>query len=150
MPATPNPMPTATPLPTEWRTLAPGLDYRALIEGDDLLSQLTIVRIDPALYEFRVAYRPGEALRLQAWRAELPEALILINANFFDTANQALGLLVADGVTYGQSYTRRGGLFSIRDGVPRIQSNVRERYQGEPLDQAVQAFPMLIENGAQT
>jgi exopolysaccharide biosynthesis protein len=113
------------------------------------MAQMIVVRIDPALYAFRAHYRPDAPLLVREWADALPEAVALINANFFDPQQQVLGLLVADGVVYGTPYTTRGGLFAIQDGLPRIRSNLTEPYQpGEALEQAVQAFPMLIEDGA--
>lgn len=77
----------------------------------------------------------------------LPDAVAFVNANYFDPDDIALGLLVADGTVYGQSYTDRGGTFLVENGQPRIRANLREPYQGEALEQAVQAFPMLVLDG---
>ena len=55
--------------------------------------------------------------------------------------------LVADGQVFGQSYYDRGGTFLVQNGQPRVRSNLTEPYTGEALEQAVQAFPMLVNNG---
>jgi uncharacterized protein YigE (DUF2233 family) len=157
--ATPS-VPTATLAPTlaptpaastsqngVWETVAPGLERRVDVPEGNGLGQIITLRIDPALYSFRAHYRPGEPLNLLQWRDELPDALALINANFFTPENTVLGLLVADGQVYGAPYTNRGGIFAIENGVPRIRSSITEPYAGEMLEQAVQAFPMLIEEG---
>jgi len=148
--------PTATAPPpvraatdAQWENIAPGLEQRVYIPGENELAQMIAVRIDPALYRFQVHYRPGEPLSLRQWQDELPAAEIIVNANFFDPQHNILGLLISDGVRHGSTYTRRGGTFGILDGVPRITSNIQQPYQGEPYEQAVQAFPMLVYQGEQ-
>jgi uncharacterized protein YigE (DUF2233 family) len=151
---TSTPEPTLTPTPADsapqvgaWETISPGLERRVDVPEGNGLGQIVTLRIDPTLYSFRAHYRPGEPLNLIEWRDELSEAVALINANFFTPENTVLGLLVTDGQVYGTPYTNRGGMFAVQNGVPRIRSNVAEPYVGEALEQAVQAFPMLIEDG---
>ncbi len=141
------PPPTSTP-DTGWQTIAPGLERRNY-DPDPLnpVTRMVALRIDPALYSFRAHYQPGQAYSTTEWAVALPQAAAFVNANFFDQADVALGLLVSDGVVYGQSYTDRGGTFLVHNGQPRIRANLREPYQGEPLEQAVQAFPMLVLDG---
>jgi uncharacterized protein YigE (DUF2233 family) len=153
-PLQPTPTPSPTTIPAEiaemtdgWRVIAPGLEQRAYIPQDEALLTMTALRIDPAQYTFRVHYRPGEALTLRDWQAQLPDAAAIINANFFDVNHAILGMLVSDGVTYGRSYGDRGGMFSVANGSLRIQSLIAEPYAGETLEQAVQAFPMLVYQG---
>lgn len=141
-----QPMPNSA---AEWTELDSGLSVRIYEPYEQTLAQFTAVRIDPAHYNFRVHYRPGEALTLDEWRQVLPDADIIINANFFDHNLRTLGLLVTDGASHGQSYWDRGGTFAIENGLPRIWSNIHAPYQGQPLDQAVQAFPMLVRDGVQ-
>lgn len=150
-----TPLPTVTPVPTladpaVWQALAPGLDVRSYQPPDNPMGQLRVVRIDPNRYEFRAHYRPDAPLYLAGWRDELPGAVAFINANFFSPDNTILGLLVADGAVFGQSYRDRGGTFLVQNGQPRIRSNIAEPYAGEPIEQAVQAFPMLVLNGQAT
>lgn len=128
-----------------WDPIAPGLDRRTY--GDNPLSQLVVLRFDPAIYVFRVHYQPGNLLNTQRWSEQLNGAVAFVNANFFDVENRITGLLVADGVVSGAAYTDRGGMFVVQNGVPRVRSNTREPYAGEMLEQAVQAFPMLVLDG---
>ncbi len=149
-PNTPTPVPTATPPSTAngWEALTPGLERRTYSPGGDYpFTQLTALRIDPAYYSFRVHYRPGDPLTLSQWREQLPSAAAFVNANFFDAQGQILGMLVADGAVYGQSFTDRGGMFQVQNGAPRIRSLIAEPYMAETLEQAAQAFPMLVLNG---
>ena len=130
-----------------WEVIAPGLEWRTYIPEDIPFGDLVAVRVDPAQYQFRAHYREGVPLSLQGWRDELVNASVIINANFFDPENRVLGLLVSDGVRYGASYTDRGGWFGIQNDQVFVRSNTTQPYQGEVLEQAVQAFPMLVLDG---
>ncbi|MCA9903674.1 MAG: phosphodiester glycosidase family protein [Anaerolineae bacterium] len=141
------PMPTDIPA-NAWETLAPGLERRAYTPPNSNFGALIAVRIDPNLYSLRAHYQPGVTLTLDEWRAALPGAAIIVNANFFDLQSNALGLVVTDGVAYGQAFSDRGALVQVQNGMPRVRSTILEPYLGEPLEQAVQAFPMLVMEGA--
>jgi hypothetical protein len=131
-----------------WELLAPGLERRILRPGVAYpLTQLVVLRFDPQQYSFSAHYRPGAPLSLNGWRDALPGALAFVNANYFDPQHRALGLVVADGVAYGQPYQKFGGMLQVLNGIVRVRSTMLEPYDGEPLDQAVQAFPMLIVDG---
>jgi hypothetical protein len=151
--STTTPVSINTPVPAtekadDWEVLAPGLERRTIQPlAESRLADMVALRIDPARFTFRAHYQPADPLTLPEWRLMLPEAIAFVNTNFFDPQNQILGLLVSDGQVYGQSYTDRGGMFSVREGSVRIQSLIEEPYQGETLEQAVQAFPMLVLNG---
>lgn len=141
---------TATPVPTTdtWDVLAPGLERRFYQPGGDYpLTQFIALRIDPALYSFRAHYQPGNPQSVANWQAALPQAVAFINANFFDRQNNALGLVVTDGIPYGQAYVGMGGMLQVQNGGVRVRSTILEPYAGEALEQAVQAFPMLMTNG---
>lgn len=144
---TPTPIPSPQP---GWESIAPGVERRTYTPENNLFGQLIVLRIDPALYTFRAHYKPGEARTLSEWQAQIPDAIAFVNTNFFDANHHVLGLLVVDGVVYGASYQDRGGTFLVQNDVPRVRSNRAEPYTGEPLEQAVQAFPMLVQNGTTT
>ncbi|MBK8028901.1 MAG: phosphodiester glycosidase family protein [Chloroflexi bacterium] len=151
-PPTATTPPTAAPIPTldtsGWEVLANGLERRLITVTANTFSTLTAraAHRSGALYVAR-ALSPGEPLTLGTWREVLPGAVAFVNANFFDTAQQALGLVVSDGVAYGQSFTDRGGMLQVQNGVPRVRSILQEPYYGEALEQAVQGFPVLVANG---
>ena len=131
-----------------WETLAPGMERRFYSPGGEYgLTQFVALRIDPLQYTFSAHYRPGAPLSLTGWRDALPGAVAFVNANYFDPENHALGLVVADGVPYGHAYQQFGGMLQVQSGIVRVRSTLLEPYVGEALDQAVQAFPMLITAG---
>jgi hypothetical protein len=117
--------------------------------GDSFLTQILVLRIDPSLYTFRVHYRPGQPVNVRGWRDTLPEAVAFVNANFFDTDDNVLGLLVADGTVFGTPFNGYGGMFQVQNGQPRVRSNSLEPYSGEALEQVAQGFPVLMANGVQ-
>ena len=141
--------PLATPSESGWQLLTAGLEQRVYIPNGNELMQMLVLRIDPAHYIFRVHYRPGEALGLQEWRNLMPDAIVIVNTNFFDAQHNIQGLLISDGVAYGTSYRNRGGTFAGQEGRVEVRSNRLNPYQGETWEQAVQAFPMLVLNGVQ-
>ena len=148
LPTAQPPTATATTVVEGWQLLQPGLEQRRY-ELDN--AEFLAVRVDPNLFTFRAHYRAGDALRLNTWADELPSAHIIINANFFDPQNETLGLLISDGQAFGSAYRDRGGMFYVQNGIPRIRSNTAEPYYGgEVIEQAVQAFPMLVLDGVQT
>jgi uncharacterized protein YigE (DUF2233 family) len=151
--SSPNPTPTLTPptpTPPEstWQMLAPGLERRIYEPDSRSLSALLVLRVDPTQYTFRAVYRPGQPQTLFQWQNELPDAVVLINANFFTPEFRILGLLVSDSVTYGQAYDSYGGTFYVADDVPHVRSNVSVP-GSETFQQAVQGFPMLVSDGQQ-
>lgn len=131
----------------EWETLAVGLERRTYTPDNNSFGEIVAVRIDPAYYTFRAHYQAGDPLSLVSWQDNLAGAVAIINANFFDPNYDVLGVLVADSVTYGVPYTDRGGWFSVQSGQVSVRSNTIEPYQGEPVEQMVQAFPMLVLDG---
>jgi len=133
-----------TPPASEWDVLADGLEQDLIREGAVFYQT---VRINPEHYTFRAHYRPGEALTIEEWKTVLPDAEVIINANFFTEGNFIVGMLIKDGVAYGSSYTDRGGTFFVDDDAIGIRSNIAQPYQGEAFNQAIQAFPMLVMDG---
>ena len=133
-----------------WHTIASGLDWREVSPKNDGLGQLKILRIDPKKYSFRAVYSPGEPLSLAQWRAREPNAIAIVNANFFDPAHFALGLVISDRLAYGSAYLERGGTFLVKNGKPAVRGNraMPDRVE-EAAVQAVQGFPILVENGKQ-
>ncbi len=145
------PTPAATTAAgSAWQAVAPGLEWRTLVPNDDELAQLKALRIDPAQYRFRALYRPGQALSLSEWRSLEPEAGVIVNANFFDPDYRALGLVISDGAVYGSPYRDRGGSLIVRgDDISILSFRSGSPQQIQGIDQAIQGFPMLVENGAQ-
>jgi exopolysaccharide biosynthesis protein len=150
---TPLPIPSVAPtvdIDTDgWETIAAGFEKRTYIPDDKELAQMLVYRIDPTQYRFRAIYRAGDPLSITEWTQVEPDAFAIINANFYDPQNNVLGLLVSDSVSYGQSYTDRGGTFFVQNGIANLQTFRNPSFQIGALEQAIQAFPVLVENGQQ-
>ena len=144
-------LPAATTTPvSKWETIAGGLEWRTLRPDGGDSSQLVALRIDPRHYRFRAIYQAGAPKSLAGWLELEPNASIIINANFYDQANRALGAVVSDGRLSGSAYQSRGGTFLVRNGAPSV---IGFRAGPPPIDttvdQAIQGFPLLVFNGEQ-
>ncbi len=144
--------PTVTPVPqdTGWRMITPGLEYRELrVTVDERSDRLRLARVDPAQARVRVVYNPDSPRRVSEWLVAT-QAQLAINGNYFDPQNQALGLIIADGVRAGVNYDGFGGMLAIGENTVKVRSNVIEPYrQDEALAYALQNFPMLVLPGGQ-
>lgn len=130
-----------------WKGVAPGMQRRDLSLKAYKDGVMHLVRLDPALVTFRVLYDPGAPHFLSGWLERAPGAALIVNGAFFDEQDRALGLVVSDGQAFGQTFSGYGGMFQVSPGGVRVRSLVNEPYQGEPLLQALQAFPLLIDPG---
>jgi hypothetical protein len=135
-------------LSDSWQSAAPGMDVRQLVPNGDVFKTLVLTRLDPNVYTFKAHYRPGAPLTLREWQVQLPDADLIINANFFHPDNTVVGMIITDEGAFGETLINRGGMFSIQGGIPVIQSLVQEPYDGRWLDHAVQGFPSLMIGGA--
>lgn len=148
--ATPSPLPpSATPSP-DWEELMPGFELRTMemwIEGLDSAVNVTVIRINPDQFSFRVHYsqmNPGE---ISDWERRLG-ALLVVNGGFFQTNNQPRGLIFADGQRIGTSFYRHGGMLTVSGGTVSIRALAQFPYQEEEyFEQAVQCSPMLLYPG---
>jgi YD repeat-containing protein len=144
--------PTVTPVPpdTGWRTIAPGIEYRELrVTVDDRSDRLRIARVDPDQIRLRVIYNPDSPRRVSEWLVST-QAQLVINGNYFDPQNRALGLIIADGVQTGVNYDGFGGMLAIGENTVKVRWNISEPYrQDEALTYAMQNFPMLVLPGGE-
>lgn len=131
-----------------WTQLAPALELGFYFPPMAREVEVAVLRIDLQHYTVRVRYRPGAPLRREQWQQALPDALALVNAGFYSPEYTARGLVVTDGVPREPVLESFGAILQIRSGQARVRSVVSEPYRGEMLEQAVQAFPMLVRNGA--
>ena len=153
---TPTPTPAATPVPalgdTGWVSVDSGLEKRDidLMLNGLLVDRLFLARIDPAHFRFEVAYDPAHPKWIDDWQKQLGARLVF-NGGFFQVQQGRYlpaGLLVVDGQVLGKSYVGYGGIFAVTAGGPDLRWLVRDPYQpGEPLEYALESFPILVEPG---
>ena len=153
-PATLSPHPPITPSPpppdTGWTTLQTGLERRTIRLLDAAgrqTEQLYLLRIDPAYFDFQIAYSPGRPKSLPAWQVETG-ALVVVNGGYFTETYEATGVIVVDGAASGVSYTGFGGMFAVLDAGPEVRRLTERPYSpDEPLRFALQSFPVLVRPG---
>ncbi|MFN8562734.1 MAG: phosphodiester glycosidase family protein [Anaerolineae bacterium] len=70
------------------------------------------------------------------------------NANFFDAQHHALGLVVSDGMAYGQAYQGIGGMLQVQNGGVRVRSTILQAMQRASRSGDERRKPsMLVTNG---
>lgn len=135
------------PPDTGWMPGRAGVELRRLriAQGEQPPIALVIVRLDPASVRLRVAYAPDQPRGLRSW-FEAAHPLAAINGSFFTEAYRATALLISDGTSSGASYQGFGGMLAVApDGSVAIRPLRDQPYDpNEPLDQALQSFPMLV------
>ena len=130
---------------SDWQVIHPGLAWRTIPASP---GTVRVLRVDPALVQLRVVYDPGTPKRIGDW-ADTLNALAVVNGAYFEASNAASALTISDGSVAGQSYTGFGGMLAVTDaGQVTLRSLVEQPYQAdEPLVQALQSFPRLVEGG---
>jgi uncharacterized protein YigE (DUF2233 family) len=158
VPATAIPTIAPTPtLPPDWVTVSAGVELRARVipaDGASTGADAILVRIDPALAAITFHYDKENPVSVLNWQERLG-ALVLINAGFYQEDYTPAGLLVSGGERYGLSFDAISltpgaaeGMFSLTGGLPQIRRLSTAPYDpAEPLDEAVQGLPMLIDGG---
>jgi len=148
--STPTLVTSSTPIvvpDTGWENTRSGLERRiinwAATDGGNS-ERIYLLRIDPALYRFDVAYRPGAPQSMTDWQNETG-ALIIVNGGFFTEANEATGLIVVNGQVSGTSYQDFGGMLAIDNSGPDLRWLPMQPYNpAETLLAGLQSFPMLV------
>lgn len=147
--------PTFTPPPildNNWLTVQGSIQWRTMQyrNSQGLSVAVVVVRIDPTRAQFLVAYTAGQTRTLPQWVQALTGATVIINANFFDTNNNPIGLVVSNGRPTGGLIGRSdAGMFQVKAGTPSVRSMWLNPIspQGEGFEQVAQGFPILMALG---
>jgi uncharacterized protein YigE (DUF2233 family) len=140
--------------PPAWRSLGPGISFTevGVVQEGETLTNLAVVKIDPANNAFRVFHRDPRSIR--EWQAEL-NAPVVFNASYYDKAGQPVGLVISDGKLLGPLHNRlMRGMFvaeprGMSPDLPRatildLRANpINPRKL--PWSQGVQSFPLLLD-----
>lgn len=125
-----------------WQQLHPGLEYSEIrVTNGNRSITLHALRANPKL----VALRPILSRDTQTAKqmAKKNTALAVVNANFFDTQDKPLGLIVKDGVElHPKKDISWWGVFCIKNNRASILHS--SNYKTGLCDQAVQAGPRLV------
>ena len=164
----PTAVPTYTALPTsmpnraatieaaipdgDWSRLQPGLERRVVPiynSQNQQVESMYVWRIDQKYFRLDVAFaeRPKT---LETWQQETDAALV-VNGGYFSINNERYspdGLTILNGQASGRSFNGYGGMLAIDQFRAEVRWLVQEPYNAsEPLQAALQAFPILVEPG---
>jgi uncharacterized protein YigE (DUF2233 family) len=118
--------------------------------GSFVKSELYLLKIDPNFMTISGAHAPthlGKKKDSVKSLVKIKRAVAGINANFFDTKNDTLGLLIIDTETLSPIHKGGkllSGIFQIKQNTPSIIS--RSEFSPEMIDFALQSGPRLIIN----
>jgi uncharacterized protein YigE (DUF2233 family) len=138
---------------TGWQLAEPGLELRYLLmAGDGPAERLLILRLDPALFRFRVRYNPGLPWYISEWSAvegHRSAPVVVVNGGYFTPEHLTTGLLVSDGEVFGSPYGEFAGMFAVLPGGRvEVRWLAAQPYDSqEMLLEAIQSFPVLVKPG---
>jgi len=162
---TPTAIVTSTPVPsvsgtgdtmpdTGWSQLRPGFERRLIRIYNDQNGQVESVylwRLDQKSYRLDVAF-DGRPRSLETWQKETNAALVL-NGGYFSIENDRYfpnGLTIVNGEILGSSFDGFGGMLAINEDSAELRWLVEKPYRSyEPLQAALQSFPMLVRPGGE-
>ena len=132
-----------------WQQVDTALEFRELeLSIDQRRATFAVIRLDPKAYRIRVAYDSANPGSVAEWAAAV-KPIALINGGYFDAEKKATALVIFDGITRGASYEGFGGMVVVNaNGEFELRSLRQQPYDtSEPLQQAMQSSPMLIQPG---
>jgi uncharacterized protein YigE (DUF2233 family) len=138
----------------QWQTIGRGLTFTQVdvLQADEVVSSLAVVKIDPASNAFRVFH--GRRQPITLWQEEL-KAPILFNGSYYKHDGEPCGLIIADGKPIGPAGNRQmRGMFVAepRGMSPDLPRATILDLLTTPVDpkklpwtQGVQSFPLLLD-----
>ncbi len=132
----------------DWETLRPGMHYK-VFKVDDMPTPVAVhvLKLDPS----KVVVKPvmGSHNMMAPSLGSATGALAVVNANFFDTEGKVLGLVKQDGRTiHALKPISWWSVFCVQRNKAKIVHTTR--YLDNQCEQAVQAGPRLVVDGALT
>lgn len=134
---------------TQWRSIDTAMELRELeIPRPNYTARLTAIRFDPAAYQVSVKYDIANAGTIAEWFNAL-DPLVVVNGGYFDANYKPTALVIFDGIRRGESYEGFGGMVVINEQDQFELRSLRQQPYNpdEPLRQAMQSAPMLIQPG---
>jgi hypothetical protein len=135
-----------------WSLLQPGLEQRVnniYNTSNQLVESLHIWRLDQNYFRLDVNYDETPK-SLETWQRET-NALMVVNGGFYSVDNERYfpdGLTIVNGVASGRSFNGFGGMLAIYASRAELRWLLQRPYNSsEPLQAALQAFPILVQPG---
>jgi exopolysaccharide biosynthesis protein len=115
------------------------------------VESLYIWRLDQKYFRLDIAHQETPKT-LDTWQSDT-NALMVVNAGYYSIINEKHipdGLTIVDGKASGRSFNGFGGMLAIDDRQAELRWLVEKPYNSsEPLQAALQAFPMLVKPGGE-
>jgi len=127
----------------------PGIERITLLDRESTAT-ITVLRIDPASYDFKVVNDRSTPKNVVAWAAAHPDASVVVNAGFFLEDHSPAGILVSGGAVVGaRSFDLDKSAILVLSPAPRIFNTAQNDNNPAPetLVEAVQSYPLLIVGG---
>ncbi len=143
-----------THTPPKWQAIGRGLTFTQVqvLQGGEVVTDLAVVKIDPASNAFRVFH--GEPQAITVWQEAL-QAPIVFNGSYYKSDGKPCGLVIADGKAIGPTHNRQmRGMFvaepkGMSPDLPRATILDLETTPVDPKKlpwtQGVQSFPLLLD-----
>jgi uncharacterized protein YigE (DUF2233 family) len=132
--------------------LRPGLEKRAIDiynSQNQQVETLHIWRLNQAYFRMDVAF-DGRPKTLEVWQAETGAALV-VNGGYYSIEDERYypdGLTISGGETLQRGVNRFEGLVAIDPDGAEVRWLDKQPYgSSEPLQAALQSFPILVEPG---
>lgn len=155
---TPNPQttPMGTPITpdTGWLELRPGMERRSIniIDSQNrVVESLYILRVSQSQFRLDIAFNPIPQ-SLESWQRDTG-AMVVVNGGYYLIENERYyptGLTIIDGKVSGTSYEDFAGMLAIDESGAELRWLANQPYDpDEPLQAAMQSFPILVKPGGE-
>ncbi|HUP63946.1 MAG TPA: phosphodiester glycosidase family protein [Thermoanaerobaculia bacterium] len=136
----------ATAALAQWEPIGPGVDYRE-IQQSSISAFVTRVDLTNDQIKIISSRETEKGMRTSDW-AERTNAIVAINADFFDNKHKPTGLAIGPcGIWEGTRDTRREGVVAVGKG--RVEIRPQSEVMTDPPDwveQAVSGWPLLVDD----
>lgn len=135
-----------------WSLLQHGLERRTVPIYDSANQQVETVhiwRLDQDFFRLDIAYE-ARPKSLEAWQRQT-NALMVVNGGFYSIDNERYfpdGLTIVNGEASGRIRNSFEGMLAIGESRAELRWLAQKPYDpAEPLQAALQSFPLLVEPG---
>ncbi|MCC7447732.1 MAG: phosphodiester glycosidase family protein [Anaerolineae bacterium] len=143
---------------THWMAFGRGAEYAWLTfkpkSWDKQSSRVLVARINPSSGIFRLYYHAKQRKMVQDWAAELPGAMLIVNAGYFRGNWQPIGRLRIGDKIFGQATGRaESGQFQMRDEILSItpmSGDPPAPVATDPYTESFESYPLLMLDGKPT